>query len=65
MRGLIAIGCMAAGLASAQEIRTVPVATGLSAPSDIQNAGDGSNRLFLVQQGGLIRIWRESSSRLT
>lgn len=31
--------------------------TGLSAPIDIVNAGDGSNRLFIAQQGGLIRMW--------
>ncbi len=30
---------------------------GLNDPVDIVNAGDGSNRLFIVQQGGLIRIW--------
>ncbi len=31
--------------------------TGLSAPIDLVNAGDGSNRLFIVQQGGLIRLY--------
>ena len=41
---------------AAQEIRTVQIATGLPAPTDIQNAGDGSGRLFFVQQNGLIRI---------
>jgi uncharacterized protein (TIGR03437 family) len=40
----------------AQEIRTVQVASGLTAITDIQHAGDGSGRLFLVQQNGLIRI---------
>ncbi len=33
------------------------VVAGLSAPIDVVNASDGSNRLFVVQQGGLIRIW--------
>jgi glucose/arabinose dehydrogenase len=32
------------------------VVSGLSAPLDIVNAGDGTNRLFLVQRGGQIRI---------
>lgn len=32
------------------------VATGLSQPVDIQNAGDGSGRLFIVERGGDIRI---------
>ncbi|MBC7850431.1 MAG: PQQ-dependent sugar dehydrogenase [Chitinophagaceae bacterium] len=31
-------------------------ATGLSAPLDIVNAGDATNRLFIVQRGGQIRI---------
>ena len=32
------------------------VASGLSSPLDIAHAGDGSGRLFIVQQGGQIRI---------
>ena len=38
-----------------------PVITGLSAPIDIVNAGDGSNRLFIVQQGGIIKVWNGST----
>lgn len=30
--------------------------SGLSSPVDIVNAGDGTNRLFIVEQGGTIRI---------
>jgi glucose/arabinose dehydrogenase len=33
-----------------------PVASGLKQPVDIQNAGDGSGRLFIVERGGHIRI---------
>ncbi|MBT3323406.1 MAG: glucose dehydrogenase [Anaerolineae bacterium] len=32
------------------------IAQGLSQPLDIQNAGDGSNRLFIVERSGKIRI---------
>jgi len=32
------------------------VAGGFDRPLDIQHAGDGSGRLFIVEQGGLIRI---------
>jgi len=34
----------------------VTVAAGLNLPVDIQNAGDGSGRLFIVEKGGDIRI---------
>lgn len=33
-----------------------PVASGLSAPTAITHASDGSERLFLVEQGGQVRI---------
>lgn len=36
------------------EITLVPLATGLNAPLNIQNAGD--ERLFVVEQGGVIKI---------
>ncbi len=38
--------------------------TGLSLPVDIVNAGDGSNRLFIVQQRGVIRIYDVTTSTL-
>lgn len=44
-----------------QELQTVQVAAGIAAPTDIQNAGDGSGRLFLVQQAGVIRILRNGA----
>jgi glucose/arabinose dehydrogenase len=36
--------------------------TGLSAPLDIVNADDGSNRLFIVQQGGIIKVWNGTTT---
>jgi glucose/arabinose dehydrogenase len=38
-----------------------PFITGLSSPLDIVNASDGSNRLFVVQRNGVIRIHNGSS----
>ncbi|HTX91177.1 MAG TPA: PQQ-dependent sugar dehydrogenase [Anaerolineales bacterium] len=36
----------------------VPAVTGLNLPVDIQNAGDGSGRLFIVEKAGDIRIFQ-------
>ena len=50
---VIGTSVMTSGNASA-EIRLKQVATGFTAPVDIVNAGDA--RLFVVEQGGLIKI---------
>lgn len=39
------------------DLQLVPVISGLSSPVAIRHAGDGSGRLFIVQQGGIISIW--------
>lgn len=38
--------------------------TGLASPVDIVNAGDGSNRLFIVQQRGIIRVYDQNTNTL-
>ena len=43
------------------ELRTTLLTSGVQNGTDIQNAGDGSGRLFLVQQNGVIRIWRNGA----
>ena len=30
---------------------------GVSSPVDLVNAGDGSDRMFIVQQNGIVRVW--------
>lgn len=50
--------------AAAQPVITYQhVITGLSSPVDIVNAGDGTNRLFIVEQGGTIRVWTGTTLR--
>src|SRR5262245_32629588 len=41
--------------------RVIQRASGLSSPIGIANAGDGTNRVFIVEQGGRIRIWNGTS----
>ena len=42
---------------SAQEIAVVPVISGLERPTAITHAGDGSGRLFVLEQAGRVRIY--------
>ncbi len=43
----------------------VPVLSGLTRPVAIRHAGDGSGRLFIVEQAGLILVWDGVSSPTT
>jgi glucose/arabinose dehydrogenase len=58
---LFALALSPSLLAQDPDIRLTPVVKGISAPVDIQNAADGSNRLFLVEQSGIIRIWKNGA----
>src|SRR5688572_11282570 len=60
MRGPF-IASVIVAAACAQEIRTTQVASGVSAPTDIQSANDGTGRLFLAQQNGIVRILRDGA----
>jgi uncharacterized protein (TIGR03437 family) len=46
-------------LACGQEARLVEVATGFARPVDIQQPDDGTNRLFVVEQAGTVRVIRD------
>ncbi len=42
----------------------VPVITGLNSPIELVHAGDGSNRIFIVQQGGTILVYDKAYALL-
>ncbi len=50
------VSASSAGVPVPPELELVPVATGLATPVVVTNAGDGSNRLFIVEKAGRIRI---------
>jgi len=56
-RSAVLLRAFALSLA-AQQISTELFVSGLNGPVDIQSARDGSNRLFVVEQSGRIRIVR-------
>jgi glucose/arabinose dehydrogenase len=45
-----------------QKVRADVVVSGLSSPVDVTDAGDGSGRLFVVEQAGIIRTIRDGAS---
>ncbi len=51
--------------AAASGISLTPVVSGLAAPTQVIDPGDGSGRLFVVQQGGRIRVISGGALRST
>ena len=51
-----AVSLVCARPSAAQSIALSPYATGLSSPVGLAVPADGTGRLFIVQQGGMIRI---------
>ena len=54
--GLAALALALAAASPAAAVQLQSIATGLTSPVAIANAGDGSGRLFFVEQPGVIRI---------
>jgi uncharacterized protein (TIGR03437 family) len=46
-------------------LRYDPLISGLRAPIQVTHAGDGSGRLFVVEQPGVIRVWANGALRPT
>ncbi len=65
-RCLFSVGCLLCflqfpagpiGAVPPDDLVLVPLISGLNSPVAVRHAGDGSGRLFIVEQGGVIRIW--------
>ena len=59
----IALVCLPSPLIA--QVQLTPVATGLANPLFAGHAGDGSQRLFIVEQDGIIRVLRPEQSTPT
>ncbi len=58
---LLGILFSADNTAAQPKVKFTPILTGLSSPLAVRNAGDGSNRLFIVEQRGKIKIYKDGS----
>jgi glucose/arabinose dehydrogenase len=62
---LLALSTMAQGVPSPYTMRLQPFLTGLSRPILLRSAKDGSKRLFVVQQAGVIKVLQPGSTTPT
>lgn len=58
---VLAVSVFAQGVASPYTMRLQPFLTGLSRPILVRSAKDGSKRLFIVQQSGIIKVLQPGS----
>ncbi len=61
MAGLVAVTLGLPAPSLAQQIQLIQVASGLSSPVFVTNAGDNLNRLFIVERAGIVKV-RQSST---
>ena len=54
--GLVIAVLLAASVPVFSAIQLTPVVTGLSSPVYVGHAGDGTDRLFIVERGGIIKV---------
>ena len=59
--GVLYLPLAAGGAPPVSQVRLTPVATGLTGITDVTPAGGGDPRLFIVQQGGQIRILKDGA----
>ena len=56
---IVFLGALLASLPASGGVVLAQIASGIGSPTDIQNARDGSGRLFFVQQTGQIMVWKD------
>src|SRR5690349_19464521 len=66
MRCVIAVALIAFAVGAGAAIQLDPItAGGFASPLFAANAADGSNRLFIVEQGGVIRVLQPGAASAT
>src|SRR5688500_941351 len=60
----VAMLCLPASVI-AQQIQLSPVVSGLASPVFVGNADDGLNRLFIVEQAGIIKVLQPGAATPT
>lgn len=53
--------CFVNGAKAQPKVLFTTLLSNLSSPVEVRNAGDGSNRLFIVEQGGKIKIYKNGT----
>ena len=60
MGAVVLLGTLLTSLPASASVVLTQVASGIGSPTDIQNASDGSGRLFFVRQTGQIMVWKNN-----
>ena len=65
VRGFVAVLSLCLSPLLDAAIQLTPMVSGLSSPVFVANAGDGTNRLFIVEQAGVVRVLQPGASTPT
>ena len=65
LRSLLVAACLCLSLPVLAAVQLAPVVSGISSPTFVGNAGDGSNRLFIAERGGTIRVLQPGATTPT
>lgn len=65
LKGALTLALCALPLAAAAQVQLTPVVSGLSSPVFVGNAADNLNRLFIVEQPGVIKVLQPGATTPT